>query len=590
MTLPTAPQHIEALIPALPEPLRRVPEDRARWEAWRDAMLDYRALIHRQCETDEAFRNDVRTFCANDPAYFLNVFGYLWEPRSITGHPAGKIPFLMFPYQVKVIRWLEARQSDDEHPDGFLPKPRGLGMSWSVCGWIDHGWLFKSPWDFGVASRVYDYVDKPGFKKSLFYKMDFIIDNLPQWLRPKGYTIERGGNNPNRADAKMINPENGNTVTGEASTTDLFRGDRLTGGYVDEATTYEEFATAWDSLEGTTPHRYCSSTEKGVSDFNRMWTLAAGAAPESVFETHWWDNLYFDEEWYRKTRARYERQGRLPSFRQEYEKDPTAWSGELVYPMAQTLTTGVFPYVPRAGQLYCWIDPGIRDATAIHWLQFHAATGRYRLVETYENAGKTARFYASLLSNSPISGPEGFDYDDNDYMVMDFIATLTDPIIYVGDPYGRNRGGDGASTFYETLSKDAKELSDGRMPIHVVTSYAPDDRAYSTRRDALASMLPKIDFNDTPQVRITIQALKEQAYKVISAGRQVVNPSSEPVHGWGSHRVTAMEYGARHQNGGRNASKTSRAKTTRVGMNGKPVNAHRGGARTNRPAYAGWSN
>jgi len=586
MTL-AAHAYTEAIIPALPEPLRRVPEDRARWEAWRDAIIEYRALILKQAEHDKQVQADLKALCADDPAYFLTVFGFLWEPRTSPDRPAGKIPFIPFPKQVQVIRHFCDRMNDYENPDAWYPKSRGFGLSWTICGVADHGLLFKSPWDFGMASRTEEYVDKPNFKKALFWKCDFILDNLPAWMLPDGFTTKRG--TAWRGDMRITNVANGNSITGESATGNLFRGDRLTAVYVDEATTFPDFANAYDTIEGVTDHRAAGSTEKGQSEFHRMWTLQQQAAPLSVLEINWSDNLYFDDAWYRRTRKRYEEQGRLPAFRQEYERDETAWSGELIYPMAKRLETGAFPYVPRAGQLYVWIDPGIRDATAIHWVQFYAATGRYRLLDTYENAGKTATFYASILAATPVSGPEGFAYDEHDYAVMDFVRTLTDPIIYVGDPYGRNRSGDGRATFYSTLSDDARDLSGGKTQISVITSYAPDDTSYTGRRDALATMLPKIDFNDTPQVRITMQALKEHAYKVISAGRQIINPGSEPVHGWGSHRVTAMEFGATQQRGGRSAGSTGRAKPQRVGMNGKPL-GHRSLGLSRPASYAGWRN
>ncbi len=578
------PSHAE--IPGLPPQLRVVPDERVQWEKWRDAVIAYRDLIWKQCDLDPDIRRTVIALCKDDPAYFLTVFGFIWEPRTTPGRPHGKIPFIPFPYQVRLWRFLDARMDDYESQDGLMPKPRGLGLSWSVMGWVDHGWLFKGPWDFGVASRTDEYVDKAGFKKALFWKLDFIIDGLPSWMVPEGYSTKRGSGNPNRTDAKMANPENGNTVTGESATVDLFRGDRLTGAYIDESAFYPNFTAAWDTLGGSTDHRFGGSSENGMSEFHKMWKLLSGNNPDTVFETFWWDNLYFDEAWYIREKKRYADRGDLAGFRQEYEKDPTAGAGEIVYPMVIDRTTGVFPYEPRAGQVYIFIDPGIRDATALHWLQFHAPSGRPRLIDSYENAGKTAAFYASILSGIPVSGPEGFAYDEADFAAMDFARTITDPIVYVGDPYGRNRGADGRSTVYETLAEEAKRLSNGNVFIHVLTSYAPDDRSYTGRRDALATMLPMMDFNDTPQVRTTLQALKEQRYKAVSASREIVNPTSDPVHGWGSHRVTALEFGAVHLHGGRRMGQTRKqVMTKRQGLGGQAL-GNRGGALTRTPAWS----
>lgn len=559
-----------AEISFLPAQLRRIPVERHAWELWAAAVSEYRIIVRDRCEQDVHFRNDVDRLCALDNAYWLTMFGFIFEPRTRTGVPSGKKPFIPFAYQVDIMRWHGDRMRDEVHPDGFLPKPRGLGVSWDICAIAVHGLLYAMPHDVLFASRTQEYVDVPGIKKSLFWKLDYLLDNLPHWMLPEGFSTKRG--TPTRSEMKIINPVNGNTITGESSTDNLGRGDRATWAFIDEAAAYPNFGVAWDTLEGTTDHRFCTSTEKGVSEFNRMWTLLIQESPDEVFELFWRDNPYFDAVWYERTRGRYEKAGRLPAFRQEYEKDPTAGSGERVYPMAERIVPGQFPYVPRGGQVYCFIDPGIRDATAIHLAQWVAATGRLRLIESYENAGQVAKFYATILTSTPLSGIEGYEYNEYDYEFMDLMATVTDPVIFIGDPYGRNRGGEGVRSYYEALSEEAAKLTNHKMHISILTSYADEDKGYEGRRDALASLIPMMDFNDTQQVRVTIQGLKEYAYKTISNSRELVNPTSKPVHSWASHRVTSLEFGAVHLRGGRILGQhQGRMAPQRVTLGGKTV-------------------
>ena len=133
-----------AIIPDLPKPLRTVPTDRDQWELWAAAVTEYRLIVWDRCERDAAFRADIRKLCAADKAYFLTIFGFIFEPRTRPGIPAGVKPFIPFAYQVEIIRWHSARMQDLEDPDGFLPKPRGLGVSWTICAgratWPGRSW------------------------------------------------------------------------------------------------------------------------------------------------------------------------------------------------------------------------------------------------------------------------------------------------------------------------------------------------------------------------------------------------------------------------------------------------------------------
>lgn len=594
MNATTPLMSLPAVIPGLPKPLQVVPDDYARWLLWRAAVLEYRALITRQYLEDADFRAATDAAGAEDNALWLTLFGWIWEPRTRPGQPAGHVPFIPFAWQVRTLRWLDARIADlDVAPDGFISKSRGLGLSWIICAWAVHGFLYRTPWDGLLASRDQDYVDKAGNKKALFWKCDYILDHLPPPMLPDGFSTKRG--TPTRSDMQMTNPVNGNALTGEAATANLGRGDRKTWAFVDEPVAFRDFGEAFDTLDGTTDHRLCGGTEKGLSEFRRMWTEAKVRNPDSVLELDWHLNPYNDQAWYDRTRKRFEEKGRLDAFRREYLREATAGMGELIYPEADRIQVGVFPYLPRGGQVMVWIDPGIRDATALHVLQFAAATGRYRLIDTYENAGQTSRFYASLLVNAPISGVEGYAYGPREYGFMDLMAAITDPILYIGDPYGRNRGGDGKKSFYEGLSEDARELSGGAHRINVVTSYQPEDTSYAGRRDALATMLPMIDFNDTPDVRMTRQALIEHRKKSLTEGRDIVNPTDEPVHGWGSHRVSALEFGAVHQRGGRKARTHAQPRygPQHVTMGGKTRRGghslgNRGGFDTRTRNYAGY--
>jgi hypothetical protein len=106
-----------------------------------------------------------------------------------------------------------------------------------------------------------EYVDSPGNPKSLFYKFDFIIDNLPDWLQPHGYKKSEHARRGHRE-----NPSNGSVVDGEATTKQIARGDRRTAILLDEFAIVEQGFQVLRATRDATTCRIFNSTPAGVGD------------------------------------------------------------------------------------------------------------------------------------------------------------------------------------------------------------------------------------------------------------------------------------------------------------------------------------
>jgi len=108
-----------------------------------------------------------------------------FDPRL----PTSKLPFVLYPQQIKFIKWLDKMLSlarKGEKINALIDKPRDVGFTFVLMGWILHHWLFD---DFvvRVGSWKEEYVDKQGETDTLFFKADFILENLPTWMQPKGW-------------------------------------------------------------------------------------------------------------------------------------------------------------------------------------------------------------------------------------------------------------------------------------------------------------------------------------------------------------------------------------------------------------------
>jgi hypothetical protein len=112
--------------------------------------------------------------CRADPIFFINVFGYIFEPR--TGET---MPWVTYPFQDDFIGEAVAALGNY---DITVPKSRAQGASWLVVAIFDWACEFHDMQTFLMLSRKEELVDKKGDPKSLFWKLDFMRERRPGWL------------------------------------------------------------------------------------------------------------------------------------------------------------------------------------------------------------------------------------------------------------------------------------------------------------------------------------------------------------------------------------------------------------------------
>ena len=559
----TAPSAYGAYIPALPERLRFVPDlrdryddsSRQKWLAWKDAILDYRLLVLAQMQSDPDVEDAVLRLCADDSAYALIILGSIHEPR-LRGGRGGTAPFIPFGAQVRIIRWFEGIMAEDIG-DGYMSKSRSFGATWIFCWLAVWGWMFAETWDAFLVSRVGDQVDKKNEKKSMFYKIDFFLQNMDPALFEKlvpGFDWDE-----HRNPRILYNPHNGNSVSGDATTIKAGRGGRATFMLYDEANFIPDFDLVWGTGAGTTDHRFAISTESADEGglFTRMWQLAKISTPNKVIEIEWWHNPYMDEKWYEESRERAKADGQLAAWEREYGRDMMAGMGSFIYEYSRAVVPKPLSYEPGFGRrLYCCVDPGLLDDTALVWIQYDPGTDTHKVLDAYMRSSMDSGYYASIMTGIPVSGIYDYDYDALD--IMRWTSTIRDPIVYVGDPYGTNRGGAVGPTFYEGIAQKSKELTG--VAIHVMVSWEPEDRGLEGRHEALRELLPKMEFNDTERVRRLLASMQDYKYKAPREGRDTTAAVRQPLRIPGDHMITAVEFYAVHRRIGQFAERVKRAK------------------------------
>lgn len=268
--------------------------------------------------------------CADDVVYWFTNWAWTYDPRR---QPAF-IPFDPWPKQVEFLRWIEGREL--EHEDGLCEKTRDAGISWLCCGFAVHRWLFRDGDSTGFGSRKEIYVDRSGDPDSLFEKLRILVEALPPWMLPPGFN-----RTAHSTFCKLINPANGNTITGEAGD-NIGRGGRKSRYFVDEAAFLERPALIERALSQTTNCRIDVSTPNGIGN---MFYAKRHSGNVPVFTFRWQDDPRKDPAWYERQKAKYD----PVTVAQEIDIDYTASVEGVCIPAAWVLASVEFPLPPGLG-------------------------------------------------------------------------------------------------------------------------------------------------------------------------------------------------------------------------------------------------
>lgn len=267
--------------------------------------------------------------CSRDPLFYINTFVWTFDPRR---EPA-RIPLISYEFQDEAI--VRILCSIRKPNDLVIPKSRDMTATWDVLSAFEWLWHFRELQAFLCVSRKEDLVDKSDDPDSLMWKIDFILENLPVFLKPQ----------VTRMKLHLKNQETGSTIDGSSTTGDVARGGRRTAIFFDEFASVENGREVLAASADATQSRLFVSTPKGTgnafydlvqSDIDQLrlhWTLH----PEKA------KGLYYDDEgkprspWYD---AEYKRRQSKLEMAQEVDMDFLA-SG------SQFFETGVLDQIQR---------------------------------------------------------------------------------------------------------------------------------------------------------------------------------------------------------------------------------------------------
>ncbi len=246
----------------------------------------------------------------DDPVSFIQDWCWTYDPRNAKKSGYTTMPFLLFPKQIEMVNWLLRCLEQDK--DGLLEKCRDMGASWISVAFSIWLWIFYDGAAIGFGSWKEEYVDKIGNPKSIFWKLRYTVERLPDFALP----IDFDGHK-HSGYMKLINPNNGSTIVGEAGD-NIGRGGRTLIYFKDESAHYRNPDLIEAALGDNTNVQIDISSVNGTG--NVFYRKRHGGYVD-VFIMDWRDHPGKDQEWYDGRKEKAESEGLMHVFAQEVDRD-----------------------------------------------------------------------------------------------------------------------------------------------------------------------------------------------------------------------------------------------------------------------------
>lgn len=299
-----------------------------------------------------------------------------YDPRNVSLGLPTRMPLLMFQRQVEFVEFLNALMAAEE--DGLVEKARDMGATWVACAYSVCLWLFTPGVAVGWGSRKEILVDRAGDPSSIFEKIRMIVRGLPPEFLPKGF-------NPNVhfTHMKVINPETGATITGEAGD-NIGRGGRTSIYFKDESAHYERPEAVEAALGDNTRVQVDISSVNGIGNIFHQkreagveWSGGpAQKGSTNIFVMDWTHHPGKTQEWYEDRRRKALATGLKHVFAQEVDRDYTSSVQGILIPQEHVVAAidaheklGFSPTLPGLAALDVADEGGDKNAFAARYGQ-----------------------------------------------------------------------------------------------------------------------------------------------------------------------------------------------------------------------------
>jgi hypothetical protein len=406
--------------------------------------------------------------------------------------------------------------------DLFIDKTREMGVSYTILATLMWFWLFEPASNFLVGSRKEDYVDNrrggtTGNKEeSLFGKLDYMLSRLPKYLLPKDFNPDKHFNY-----MSLINPELGNSLSGESSNPNFSRGGRQRAIFLDEFAFWADDGAVWGATADTTNCRIVATTP-GIRP-SKAKRLRFGKDGEKIKVITL--NYELDP---RKTGKWLEEQRHRRSSDDFNREIMVNWETSItgrVYPEIESAAYGNFPFMVNK-QCYVSWDFGL-DGVAFGLWQQNSANSKWRRIDSYHNEDKPIQWYYPFFGGVIDSK---FQYTDDDLKAI-AVWSQYPKAIHFGDPDVKKRSLQTGISTRTALEK-----------VHVYVQSTAKNDFYSRREKTKVGLQQGIEIDANARNDYFFESIKASRYPQREETSQATTPVAMPIHDWSSHHRTEMEY------------------------------------------------
>lgn len=254
---------------SIPEHLRRpAPKDLRQNIAYRREWLALAA-------GDEAIQEYCWIRCKRDPIWYCDTFLWTYDPKKYRKAP--RRPLILYDFQEEALK--KILDALGVH-DLIFKKSRDMGATTLALVGLEHPAHFCELQTFLLVSRNQDAVDKKNDSDSLFWKLDFMIANQPNWLRPRCQ----------RQSLSLLFDDTKSAFIGASTTGEAGRGGRKVADLLDEfaAVPSGEDRAMLAATRDATNCRLINSTPRGAAGaYADQLEKYQRVHPEWVITMHW---------------------------------------------------------------------------------------------------------------------------------------------------------------------------------------------------------------------------------------------------------------------------------------------------------------
>jgi len=260
----------------------------AQWQAYVKKTETHRYKLALAVKSTPQLIEKITRLCSENILFWFKYFTHTYDPRITADIQHPDRPFILFPFQEEAVcRIVHAIETGE---DLVIEKSRDMGLSWLIALVFQWYWQFKAGSSFLIGSRKLALVDQLGDLSSVFGKIRYNLQVQPEWLLPAGFVEKK-----HSLTARLLNPANGNAITGEACTEQFARGGRYRAILMDEFAFWQQAESSFMAAGFSSPCRLLLSTPNGLNNcFAKL--RQSGGLP--LLTLHWSLHPFKTQAWY----------------------------------------------------------------------------------------------------------------------------------------------------------------------------------------------------------------------------------------------------------------------------------------------------